>query len=58
MIPYLVKVTKNYKISCPVYLPFIEKVNFLLVNKKIFSVKTESKQTGQLIWSLGPNKEK
>ena len=31
---YLVKVTKNEKISCPVYLLFTEKVNFLLVNKE------------------------
>jgi hypothetical protein len=38
---FLVKVTKNKKIICPVYLLFIEKVNFLLVNKeKKFSVKT------------------
>ena len=33
---YLVKVTKNEKISCPVYLLFTEKVNFLLVNKEKF----------------------
>ena len=46
---YLVKVTKNEKISCPVYLLFTEKVNFLLVNKeKKISVKTGSKRTGQL----------
>ena len=31
---YLVKVTKNKKISCPVYLLFTEKVNFLLANKE------------------------
>ena len=34
---YLVKVRKNQKISYPVYLPFTEKVNFLMVNN--FSVK-------------------
>jgi len=36
-IGYLVKVTKNEKISYPVYLIFTEKVNFLLAS---FSVKT------------------
>jgi hypothetical protein len=33
-IGYLVKVTKNEKISCPVYLLFTEKVHFLSVNKE------------------------
>ena len=38
---FLVKVTKNEKISCPVYLLFTEKVIFLLVNKeKKILVKT------------------
>ena len=42
---YLVKVTKNEKISCPVCLLFTEKVNFLLVNKeKKISVKTGFEQ--------------
>ena len=34
---YLGKVTKNKKMSCPVYLLFTEQVYFLLVNKKNLS---------------------
>ena len=34
VIHYLVKVTKNEKISCPVYSLFTEKVNFFSVNKE------------------------
>ena len=41
---------KNEKISCPVYLLFTEKVNFLLVNKEKNSQFKKSKQIRQLIF--------
>ena len=58
---YLVKVTKNEKISCPVCLLFTEKINFLLV--KHFSFKTgfdelKKRVNKQDSWSLWPNNEK
>jgi hypothetical protein len=53
----LVKVTKNKTITCPVYLLFTEKVNFLMVNKEknsqlklVLRSWKKSKQTGQLIF--------